>query len=69
MVNIASRTATRRLGVHKAAKGIGSTNWHSHDDQDEIFPVIEEARFLLTGPEVTSNAAGGRPDWSYTTAP
>lgn len=29
----------------------------------------EEARFLLVGPEVTSNAAGGKPDWSYTTAP
>ena len=26
----------------------------------------EEARFLLVGPEVTSNAAGGKPDWSYT---
>jgi hypothetical protein len=29
----------------------------------------EEARFLLVGPEVTSNAAGGKPDWSYTSAP
>jgi hypothetical protein len=26
----------------------------------------EEARFLLVGPEVTSNAEGGKPDWSYT---
>jgi mannose-6-phosphate isomerase-like protein (cupin superfamily) len=85
--------------LFKVAKGIGSTNWHSHDDQDETFLVIEgritiqmrdgdvelgpgdlfviprgtehcpvapeEARFLLVGPEVTSNAAGGKPDWSY----
>lgn len=85
--------------LFKVAKGIGSTNWHSHDDQDEVFLVIdgrltiqmrdrnvdlgpgdlfviphgtehcplaqEEARFLLVGPEVTSNAAGGKPDWSY----
>jgi len=29
----------------------------------------EEARFLLVGPEVTSNAAGGKPDWSYISAP
>jgi mannose-6-phosphate isomerase-like protein (cupin superfamily) len=89
--------------LFKVAKGIGSTNWHSHDDQDEVFLVIEgritiqlrdrnvdlgpgdlfviprgtehcpiaaeEARFLLVGPEVTSNAAGGKPDWSYTSAP
>jgi mannose-6-phosphate isomerase-like protein (cupin superfamily) len=88
--------------LFKVAKGIGSTNWHSHDDQDEIFLVIEghitiqmqdrdvdlgpgdlfviprgtehcpvaheAARFLLIGPEVTSNAAGGKPDWSYTSA-
>ena len=87
--------------LFKVARGIGSTNWHSHDDQDEVFLVIEghitiqlrdrdidlepgdllviprgtehcpiaheEARFLLVGPEVTSNAAGGKPDWSYTT--
>jgi mannose-6-phosphate isomerase-like protein (cupin superfamily) len=85
--------------LFKVAKGIGSTNWHRHDDQDETFLVIEghitiqfrdrdvalgpgdllviprgtehcplaeqEARFLLVGPEVTSNAAGGKPDWSY----
>jgi mannose-6-phosphate isomerase-like protein (cupin superfamily) len=89
--------------LFKVAKGIGSTNWHSHDDQDEAFLVIEgritiqmrecdvdlgpgdllviprgtehcpiayeEARFLPVGPEVTSNAAGGKPDWSYTSAP
>jgi mannose-6-phosphate isomerase-like protein (cupin superfamily) len=88
--------------LFKVAKGIGSTNWHSHDDQDEVFLVIEgrvtiqmrdrdvdlrpgdlfvvprgtehcpiaheEARFLLVGPEVTSNAAGGKPDWSRTGA-
>jgi uncharacterized cupin superfamily protein len=81
---------------------VGSTNWHSHDDQDEVFLLIEgsvtiqmrdrdvdlgpgdlfvvprgtehrptaheEARFLLVGPEVTSNAAGGKPDWSSTGA-
>lgn len=25
----------------KVAKGIGSTRWHSHDDQDETFVVLE----------------------------
>jgi mannose-6-phosphate isomerase-like protein (cupin superfamily) len=89
--------------LFKVAKGIGSTNWHSHEDQDEVFLVLdgritiqlregdvdlgpgdlfviprgtehcpmarEEARFLLVGPEVTSTAAGGKPDWSYTSAP
>ena len=88
--------------LFKVAKGIGSTNWHSHNDQDEVFLVIEghitiqlrdrnvdlgpgdlfvipsgtehcplaheEARFLLVGPEVTSNSAGGKPDWSHATA-
>nr|WP_284288980.1 cupin domain-containing protein [Angustibacter aerolatus] len=84
--------------LFKVAKGIGSTNWHSHDDQDETFVLLhgrltvqprsgdvhlepgdlfvvprgvehcpvadEEARFLLVGPEITSTAAGGKPDWS-----
>jgi mannose-6-phosphate isomerase-like protein (cupin superfamily) len=88
--------------LFKVAKGIGSTNWHRHDDQDEVFLVLDgritiqmrdrdvdlgpgdlfvvprgtehcpiahqEARFLLVGPEVTSNAAGGKPDWSHTSA-
>jgi mannose-6-phosphate isomerase-like protein (cupin superfamily) len=25
--------------LFKAAKGIGSTTWHAHDDQDEVFLV------------------------------
>jgi quercetin dioxygenase-like cupin family protein len=84
--------------LFKVAKGIGSTEWHSHDDQDETFIVLsgritiqlrdgdvelgpgelfviprgtehcpvarEEARFLLVGPDITSNAAGGKPAWS-----
>ncbi len=88
--------------LFKVAKGIGSTTWHSHDDQDETFLVLsgaitiqlrdrdvdlgpgdlfviprgvehcplarEEARFMLVGPDITSNAAGGKPDWSYSTA-
>jgi mannose-6-phosphate isomerase-like protein (cupin superfamily) len=95
--------ASGNASLFKVARGIGSTNWHRHDDQDEVFLVIEgritiqmrdrdvdlepgdllviprgtehcpiaheEARFLLVGPEVTSNAAGGKPDWSYTSAP
>jgi mannose-6-phosphate isomerase-like protein (cupin superfamily) len=95
--------ATGNGNLFKVAKGTGSTNWHRHDDQDEVFLVIEgsitiqmrdrnvdlgpgdlfvipcgtehcpiaheEARFLLVGPDVTSNAAGGKPDWSYTSAP
>jgi mannose-6-phosphate isomerase-like protein (cupin superfamily) len=89
--------------LFKVAKGIGSTNWHTHDDQDEVFLVIqgritiqlrdrdvdlgpgdlfviprgtehcpiaqEEASFLLVGPEVTSTAAGGKPDWSFSGTP
>ncbi|MGV9800484.1 cupin domain-containing protein [Mycobacterium sp. NPDC003449] len=84
--------------LFKVAKGVGSTNWHSHDDQDEVFLLVEgaltvqlrdrdvalapgdlfvvprgvehrpvahsEARFLIIGPSVTSNAAGGKPAWS-----
>ena len=83
----------------KVAKGIGSTTWHTHDDQDETFIVYsgrltvqlrdrkvilnpgdlfvvpmgvehcptaeEETRFLILGRTVTSNAAGGKPEWSY----
>jgi quercetin dioxygenase-like cupin family protein len=86
--------------LFKVAKGIGSTRWHSHDDQDEVFLLVEgaltvqlrdrdvhlhpgdlfvvprgvehrpvaqdEARFLIIGPSVTSNAAGGKPAWSNT---
>ena len=26
--------------LFKVAKGIGETNWHSHDDQDETFLVL-----------------------------
>ncbi len=85
--------------LFKVAKGIGSTNWHTHEDQEETFLILsgqltirlrsgnvqlsegdlfiiprgvehcpvadEEAHFLLIGPDVTSNAAGGKPDWSY----
>lgn len=85
--------------LFKVAKGIGSTNWHKHDDQEETFlmlagyltiqlrdgnvdlgpgdlfaiprgvehcPLAEnEATFLLVGPDITSTAAGGKPDWSY----
>ena len=85
--------------LFKVAKGIGTVNWHSHDDQDETFLLLEEkltiqlrnrdvdlgpgdlftvprgaehapiateeARFLIIGPDVTSNAAGGKPAWSY----
>jgi mannose-6-phosphate isomerase-like protein (cupin superfamily) len=84
--------------LFKVAKGIGSTEWHSHDDQDEVFVVTSgelvvglrtgdvtlrsgemlivprgvehrpradgEVHLLLIGPEVTSNAAGGKPAWS-----
>ena len=85
--------------LFKVAKGVGSTTWHSHDDQEETFLILhgqltiqlrdrdidletgdlfviprgvehrpvaaEEAHFLLIGPDVTSNAAGGKPTWSY----
>ena len=85
--------------LFKVAKGIGSTTWHTHEDQEETFYILhgeltiqlrdgdmhlnagdlfiiprgvehcplanEEARFMLIGPDVTSNAAGGKPAWSY----
>ena len=84
--------------LFKVAKGIGSTKWHSHDDQDEVFLVLQgqlrvqlrdrdvilnegdlfvvplgeehcpvaddESRFLIIGTNITSTAAGGKPDWS-----
>ncbi|PZA21104.1 cupin domain-containing protein [Modestobacter versicolor] len=93
------RVVARANGnLFKVAKGIGSTRWHTHDDQDETFLVLEgrltnqlrdgdvqltagdllvvprgtehcpvadeEVRFLLVGPDVTSTAAGGKPEWS-----
>jgi quercetin dioxygenase-like cupin family protein len=27
--------------LFKVAKGIGSTNWHSHDDQEETFYILD----------------------------
>lgn len=85
--------------LFKVAKGIDSTNWHSHPDEDEVFIVLrgsltihlrsgdvhlrdggffvvpagvehcpqadEEVHLLLVGPSVTSNEAGGKPDWSH----
>jgi mannose-6-phosphate isomerase-like protein (cupin superfamily) len=33
--------ATGNGQLFKVAKGIGSTTWHSHDDQDEVFLIIE----------------------------
>ena len=85
--------------LFKVAKGTGTTRWHSHDDQDETFLLVDgvltielrdraielrpgdlfvvprgvehrtasdsEGRFLIIGPSVTSNAAGGKPEWSY----
>jgi mannose-6-phosphate isomerase-like protein (cupin superfamily) len=84
--------------LFKVAKGAGATEWHSHDDQDEVFVVTAgtlvvelrtgevtlgagemlvvprgvehrpraegDARFLLVGTAITSNAAGGKPAWS-----
>ena len=81
--------------LFKVAKGTGATEWHSHDDMDEVFVVtggtlvVElrtgdvtleagemlivprgtehrpradgDARFLIVGTAVTSNAAGGKP--------
>lgn len=82
--------------LFKVAKGIGSTRWHQHDDQDELFIVYQgsltiqlqdrnvelgegdifvvprgvqhcpradvETQFLIVGLNITSNAAGGKPD-------
>lgn len=91
--------ASANGNLFKVAKGIGSTTWHTHEDQEETFLLLsgrltiqlrsgnidlepgdlfviprrvehcpvaaEEAHFLLVGPDVTSNAAGGKPAWSY----
>ena len=88
--------------LFKVAKGIGSTNWHAHADQDETFVILRghltiqlrtenveldagdllvvprgvehrpqaenEVLFMIIGPDVTSNAAGGKPAWSSTAA-
>ena len=27
--------------LYKVAKGVGSTNWHKHDDEDEVFLVVK----------------------------
>ena len=36
------RVVARANGnLFKVAKGIGSTRWHSHDDQDETFLVLD----------------------------
>src|SRR6266545_999003 len=85
--------------LFKVAKGVRSTNWHAHDDQDEVFFVTrgelvvqlrsgdvtlrvgemlvvprgvehcpradDVVHLLLVGPEVTSNAVGGKPAWSH----
>jgi quercetin dioxygenase-like cupin family protein len=85
--------------LFKVAKGIGSTNWHAHDEQDEVFIVLrgsltiqlragdvvlsagdlfviprgvehcpradDEVHFMLVGPSITSNEAGGKPAWSF----
>jgi quercetin dioxygenase-like cupin family protein len=82
--------------LFKIAKGIGSTRWHQHDDQDELFIVYggrltiqlegrnvelgvgdifvvprgvrhcpkadQETRFLIVGLNITSHAAGGKPE-------
>ena len=29
--------------LFKVAKGIGSTRWHSHDDQEEVFLLVDGA--------------------------
>ena len=57
--------------LFRAAKGIGSTEWHAHEDQDEVFLVthgtlIVELRSgdVIVGKTVTSDAAGGKPTWS-----
>ena len=40
--------------LFKVAKGIGATNWHAHDDQDEVFLVLSgELAVQLRDREVT----------------
>jgi mannose-6-phosphate isomerase-like protein (cupin superfamily) len=38
--------ATANGQQFKVAKGIGATNWHAHDDQDELF-IIYEGRMTI----------------------
>lgn len=85
--------------LFKVAKGIASTTWHTHEDQEETFYILsgrliiqlrdqsveltpgdlfivprgvehcplaeDESHFMIIGPDVTSNAAGGKPAWSH----
>jgi Cupin domain. len=82
--------------LFKIAKGRGATNWHKHDDQDELFIIYKghmtielrdqkidlhedelfivpkgtehrpvahsDVEFLIVGLNITSNAAGGKPN-------
>lgn len=32
--------------LFKVAKGIGATNWHAHDDQDEVF-LVSKGRLTI----------------------
>ena len=32
--------------LFKVAKGIGATNWHKHDDQDELF-ILYKGRLTI----------------------
>ena len=41
----------------KVAKGVGSTNWHAHEDQDEVFLVVSgELVVQLRSRDVTLGA-------------
>jgi mannose-6-phosphate isomerase-like protein (cupin superfamily) len=43
--------------LFKVAKGVGSTEWHAHDDQDEVFVVTHgELVIELRSGEVTVRA-------------
>ncbi|WP_371683430.1 cupin domain-containing protein [Mycobacteroides abscessus] len=44
--------------LFKVAKGIGSTRWHTHDDQDETFLVIDGTLTIELGHRDVVLAAG-----------
>lgn len=37
--------------LYKIAKGLGETRWHKHDDQDELFLVLEGKLLIQTQTE------------------
>jgi quercetin dioxygenase-like cupin family protein len=42
--------------LFKVAKGIGATNWHAHDDQDEVF-LVSKGRLTVSYTQTAPGSA------------